>query len=189
MSQAEAPRLLGNPKAPRVALELTAEVEEASESRVAAALSGHVSPAIDADASAQALARAFTANAGWQDKAIIVNGLQWDAPGAHLRADFTRYPGGAMGFRVDEARLNAADSSPCSPAMAATENFRLAPQAEASMEVRELLVAAQDGSPPQLVSGSATFQGMDLILKDGAKAVEGVHGDLAVQTRCSRSRK
>ena len=121
----------------------------------------------------------FTAAAWWDQGALTVNDLHWQSPGVSLQADATREATGSIACHVREA---TADESALALLFAVQPSlgFTLAPHEGASARVADFVAGVTASGELRFVKGEAAFEGIDLTLADGTKALTDLHGRFTV---------
>lgn len=174
LTRMDASEVLRRPWLPDVLVDVHAELNGDTLGYIAAGLSGSA-----AYETTPLLNGTFTANAWWDAGAIIVNDLDWNAPGVHVRGDATRNADGTMACHIEEATANA-DAIAALYALWPLPGATVKTQEDAEVRIRDAMLGTTTTDRPRFVRGDATFRGFDLVLADGTKALTNIHGRVDV---------
>jgi hypothetical protein len=111
----------------------------------------------------------------WWDHGILtLNSLAYDAEGGRMRADATRHASGEMVAKIASLVL----TGPALSSLLARDEIRIEASDSARFEALDILVTVDENLRPRFVEGQATFQGLDILTKDGGPITLATRGAL-----------
>jgi hypothetical protein len=176
----EAKQLLRTESSLPLALDMELVIESAESNNLAARLTGRVRSLNEKAASEQGLCGPLTARVWWRDGSLIINDLDWKAPGAALVADLTRSPNGEIACHIRHAQAGRAGIEPLAQLIPDVP-LRLSVQEQASIEATDLLLGIAPSEWPRLSKGSVAFARLDLIWQGQRTAAKNILGRASVE--------
>ncbi|MBI4556892.1 MAG: AsmA-like C-terminal domain-containing protein [Candidatus Hydrogenedentes bacterium] len=150
-------------------------VSGAVPSDLAFAVAGQFETTDGSRATDRAFAGPITASAWWRNGTLIVNDLNWTAPGAQLRADLNYSADSGFAANIVEARIMANGLDGFSEAQE-KGRWRVGSRGDAWFEARDVLLGKAPGAEWRLVSGTIETQGLELLSPGGDKVLTDVRG-------------
>ncbi len=121
----------------------------------------------------------FTASAAWDKKSFSIRNVVFQSPGIEASGDAAWQPGGAANLRIASLHLNALGLAPLLD-IAATSRIYLTPTPAAHATASEWSIELAPNSRPRFLSGAASFEGVQLSLRDGEMLVPAIQGSFTV---------
>ena len=106
---------------------------------------------------------AISSEVWWDHGILTLNSLAYDAEGGQMRADATRHASGEMVAKIASLVL----TGPALSSLLARDEIRFEASDNARFEASDILVSVGEDLRPRFVEGQATFQGLDVLTKDG----------------------
>ena len=127
----------------------------------------------------RALAGTFTASAAFSDGAFTLRDLAWRAPGLEFDAEVATHNDGSFTSLVKHGAVSA-DGIKAFFVLNPVAAFTIQPDATAKLTVTNLTAERDTENAMRFVRGDIAFNGVNLVVEDGAKAYSGFSGEATI---------